>query len=74
MQRSCTGGIRREEAEGTVLQSKFSNLQVFFKPVILFNNLFKSIIQEKIDFGRNADDVCRTNVPTEGKPFNIVKN
>lgn len=66
--------MRREEAEGTVVQSKISNLQIFFKPVILLTNLFKSIIQEKIDFGRNADDVCRTNVPTEGKPFNIIRN
>lgn len=59
--------MRSEEAEGTVVQSKISNLQIFFKPVILLTNLFKSIIQEKIDFSRNADDVCRTNVPTEGK-------
>lgn len=66
--------MRREEAEGTVVQSKISNLQIFFKPVILLTNLFKSIIQEKIDFGRNADDVCRPNVPTEGKPFNIISN
>ena len=66
--------MRREATEGAVLQSKISNLQVFFKPVILLNNLFKSIIQEKIDFGRNADDVCRTDVPTEGKPFNISRN
>ena len=63
-----------QEAEGTVMHSKISNLQIFFKPVILLTNLFKSIIQEKIDFGRNADDVCRTNVPTEGKPFNIIRN
>ena len=43
----------------------YSNLQVFFQPFILLNNLFNAILIEVVHFRGNADDVCRSNIPAE---------
>ena len=54
-----------------ITSCSFSNLKVFFQPIILLNNLFNAILVEEVHFGWNADDVCRTNVPA--KPFTNKK-